>query len=392
MNSPQQYKPIACIGIRIRHFETSDISGIGDISDVDARCRAILDRLDALDLHPHVIAETGQDTLGPFFQIRLSDAQAQAWAPGLDTLQLCQTLQLDTQNRPADLLREIVLGLLMGPLAFDYPSLDELLSAINIRRNIVLAGRKTSLAFGTAEADRPERFWTYDEDEGFVILPGVSLIAALIHATQPDVSGHRYAFSCYRATEYVILLGIAQELAQCNPSLYQQLQDFWTERTISSGQFHDVFLHELGSMEQPLPPHYFVPGSRTWFRNPDEASADASGFEGSWVMYLGGGLFTNFWTCDQPYTLVRKCVEIYHWRHGIYLDEDGEPRIDESKIAPMIEATMRDPAELQKVMAVMERYREARGMYTDAGGCIDTTREFARWVCPGTSNLLLPSK
>ena len=40
---------------------------------------------------------------------------------------------------------------------------------------------------------------------------------------------------------------------------------------------------------------------------------------------------------------------------------------------------------------LMERYRESRGVYTAAGGCIDTTREFARWVCPGTADLVLPT-
>ena len=360
-------------------------------NDINTRGHAVLSRLDAMDLTPHVVISTGEDALGPFVQLTLNEAQTQAWAPGLDTLQLCKTLKLDTLNQPDDLMREIVLTLLMGPVAFEFPSLDELMSAVRIRRNIVLAARKTSLAFHTCALDRPLDCWTYDKDRGFTVLPGVSLITALIKATQPEVSGSLYAFSCYRATEYVILLGIAQELAQCNPALLAQLQARWTARPIASGAFHEVFLREQGSMEAPLPPRYFVPGDRTWFRNPDEASADASGFEGSWVMYLGGGLFTNFWKQDQPYTLTRKCVEIYHWRHGLYLDETGEERIDEDRIAPMIEASLSNPIELERILAVMQRYREPRGVYTEAGGCIDTTREFARWVRPGTADLVLPT-
>jgi hypothetical protein len=109
------------------------------------------------------------------------------------------------------------------------------------------------------------------------------------------------------------------------------------------------------------------------------------------VMYLGGGLFNNFWLRDKPYTLERKCVEVYHWRDGLHLDADGNERIDEVKIAPLIEATLNNPTELQRVLAIMQRYREPRGVYTDAGGCIDTTREFARWVRPGTSDLHLPA-
>ena len=181
----------------------------------------------------------------------LSADRVQAWAPAHDTLQLCQTLGLDTLNRPGDLMREIVLTLLMGPVAFEFPSLDELVSAVRIRRNIVQAARKTTLAFHTSALDRPQDCWTYDEDRGFTIRPGVSLIAALTKATQPEVSGSLYSFSCYRATEYVILLGIAQELQQSNPALLQQLQTMWTARPIVSGEFHEVFLREQGSMEEP---------------------------------------------------------------------------------------------------------------------------------------------
>jgi hypothetical protein len=160
---------------------------------------------------------------------------------------------------------------------------------------------------------------------------------------------------------------------------------------VKSGEFHDVFLREQGSMEVPMPPCYFVPGDRTWFRNPDEASADASGFEGSWVMYLGGGLFTNFWKRDEPYTLADKCLEIYHWRDGLFTDPAGDARIDEDKVAVFVKATLENPAELERVMSVMVRYREPRGVYTAAGGCMDTTREFARWVRPGTADLVIPA-
>lgn len=351
-----------------------------------------LAQLGFTDLATSVHAERGQDRQGAWVRLWLDQATAQAWAPGLDTLQLASTLQLNTLNCDADLMREIVVAMLMGPIPFEFPSLDELVSAVRIRRNIVQAARKTTLAFDTAAAERPEGYWTYDKATGFTILPGVSLIEALTRATQPDVSGSLYSFSCYRATEYVTLLGIAQELAHSNPSLFNQLQKQWTQRAIMSGEFHEVFLREQGSMDQPLPPSYYVPGDRTWFRNPDEASANASGFEGSWVMYLGGGLFTNFWKRNQPYTLTSKCVEIYHWRHGLYRDEQGEHRIDEAHIEPMIEATLSNPSELARIMALMTRYREPRGVYTEAGGGIDTTREFARWVRPGTADLQLPTE
>jgi hypothetical protein len=358
--------------------------------DTERTRHAVLERLAAADLIPLVRADAGQDRQGPWVRLWLDSSTTQAWAPGFDTLQLAHALGLRTADSDADLQREILVAMLMGPAGFDFPSAAELESAIHIRRNIVQAARRTTLAFETEAAERPEDCWTYDEDKGFTLLPGVHLIDALVKTTQPEVSGRLYSFSCYRATEYVTLLGIAQELARSNAELFERLQGVWRQRAIMSEEFHTVFLREQGSMDAPVPPLYYVPGDRVWFRNPDEASADATGFEGSWVMYLGGGLFTNFWKQQQHYSLIDKCVEIYHWRHGLYRDAAGEARIDEEHIKPMIAATLADPAELARVMARMTRWREPRGVYTEAGGCMDTTREFARWVRPGTSDMPNP--
>lgn len=359
-------------------------------ADAGAMRQALLTRLDALELGPSVLTETGTDAAGPFTRLCIAADPAADWAPGHDTLGLSRKLQLDPEHRPADLLREIVLALLVAPLATEFPSLDELVSAVRIRRNIVRAARKTTLSFHTSQAERPADCWTYREDCGFVILPGVSLTAALAKATQPEVSGTLYAFSCYRATEYVLLLGIAEELAHCHPALFHQLESLWTRRPIMSGEFHEVFLREQGSMEAPLPSHYFVPGDRVWFRNPDEASAEASGYEGSWVIYLGAGLFTNFWKHEQPYTLADKCLEIFHWRHATYVDSNGDTRMDEARVEQLVAATLLDPAEVERILTVMQRYREPRGVYVN-GGCLDTTREFARWVHPGTTDLVVPA-
>ncbi|MDP1954711.1 MAG: hypothetical protein Q8K71_09560 [Polaromonas sp.] len=350
---------------------------------------SLLARLDAQDLAHCITTLEGRDAAGRYVAFTLASDQAHAWAPGHDTLQLRDRLQLDPDKRSADLTCEIVLALLLGPVAHEFPDMDELVSAVRIRHATVQAARRTTLDFHTSQAERPEDCWAYKEDCGFVILPGASLIEALTKATQPDVSGTLYSFSCYRATEYVMLLGIAQELARCNPPLLAQLQQLWTARPIKSGQFHDVFLREQGSMERPLPQHYFVPGDRVWFRNPDAASAEASGYEGSWVIYLGGGLFSNFWKRDQPYTLAAKCLEIYQWRHALYIDAEGQERIDEAKVEALVASVLTDPTEVERILTLMQRYRAPRGSFEN-GGCMDTTREFARWVCPDTSDLVLP--
>jgi len=354
-----------------------------------AALEVLLAQLDAQDLAHCITTQEGTDVAGRFLAFTLADDQFAAWAPGHDTLQLCKHLQLDTEKRSADLTREIVLALLLGPVAHEFPGMDELISAVRIRHAIVQAARRTTLDFQTSQAERPEDCWAYKEDCGFVILPGASLIEALTKATQPDVSGALYSFSCYRATEYVMLLGIAQELAHCNPPLLAQLQQLWTTRPIKSGQFHDIFLREQGSMERPLPQRYFVPGDRVWFRNPDAASAEASGYEGSWVIYLGAGLFSNFWKRRQPFTLTAKCLEIYQWRHALYIDAEGQERINEAKVEALVAAALTDSIEVERILTLMQRYRDPRGCHNE-GGCMDTTREFARWVCPDTSDLVLP--
>lgn len=360
-------------------------------ADVGAARARVTEWLDKLGFGDRVLATAGTTAAGcGFVRLRLREDAAREWLPGDDTLGLCEKLALDTVGRRDDLEREILLAMLGGPVAFEYPSFEELGAAVRIRQNIVEAARRTALAFDTAGIERPEDCWRYAKGRGFTILPGTSLIEALVKATQPDASGRLYAFSCYRATEYVILLGIAQELAHCNPELLERLQAQWETRAIMSGQFHEVFLREYGSMEQPLPPKYYVPGDRLWFRNPDERSSDVTGYEGSWVFYHGGGLFSNFWKRNRPYTMASKCVEIFHWRHGAYVDAAGELKIDEAVVEERVAASMADPAEVDRILGLMVRLRDPKGVYA-VGGCIDTSREYPRWVCPGTSDMVLPA-
>ncbi|CAM3552632.1 Transglutaminase [Bordetella sputigena] len=362
----------------------------GPAADPDDTARNMAGYLRDLGVDDLVATDAWRDDDGPVAAYRLTEAAAAQWAPDHDTTRLAEALDARFPGSPRNLEREIVLAMLAAPVPFRYPSHDEFISAVRIKLNIVHAASLTELAFDTEHAERPEDYWTYDEARGFTILPGKSLIEGLIKATQPEASGKLYSFSCYRATEYVTLLGIAQELAISNPALLAALQRHWEQKAIMSGLFHDVFLREYGSMEEPLPPRFYVPGDRLWFRNPDEHSSNVEGFEGSWVFYLGGGMFNNFWKHRQPFSLTSKCVEIYHWRHGVHTDDKGVLRLDESRVEERVRASMSDPAEVDRILKLMVRLREPRGVYID-GGCIDTTRECVRWVRPGTADLVLPA-
>jgi hypothetical protein len=318
----------------------------------------------------------------------------EAHMPGFNSLNLSTSLgQADPADHASEawaLEREIWVALLGSPHRFAFPDLEALKSHVRVRRNMALAARLTALAFKTEAAERPEADWHYEEEPGFILKPGRPLINALIAATQPEATGKLYDFSCYRATEYVILLGIAQELQAHHPALLTQLQQLNERHAVRSGQFHEVFLIEYGSMEAPLPARFYVPGDRLWFRNPDERSADVTGYEGSWVMYMGGGLFSNFWKRDAPFTLESKAIEIFHWKDGAYTDAQGELQMDETVVERLVAQTQADPEARARVLERMLRMRDPKGVYAE-GGCIDTTREYPKSVSREHCDLVLPA-
>lgn len=344
----------------------------------DSSPAACLTFFEALGVGPHLDCYANQGGV----ECHMSPSWLAAFTPESNTLGL--------HEHTANLKQEIVWAMLASPYRFEFQDLAALSSAIRVRENIVLAARKTALAFKTEAAERPTQFWRYEEEAGFILEPGTSLIEALISATQPEATGKLYDFSCYRASEYVILLGLAQEAAAHHPGLLQQLQALNEVHAVRSGQFHDVYLHEYGSLDEPVPSHFFVPGDRLWFRNPDEASAEVTGYEGSWVIYMGGGLFSNFWKRDQPFTLTAKCVEIYHWRHGLKLDEQGQPWIDEAVVEARVADTLGNPFQLKQVLGRMMRMRDPKGVYAQ-GGCLDATRERPKQIHLGSSELVLPA-
>ncbi len=322
-------------------------------------------------------------------QWTLKPDRVDAWMPGLNTFGLQQRRGMQVTLHQSDLEREIWLTLLASPLACAFPSAEELISAVRMRVFIVQAARKTALSFHTSEAERPVHCWTYQEKTGFTVRPGSALIEALMAATQPNTNSVTYAFSCYRATEYVMLLAMAQEAQLSNPVLLARLQQQWETKAIMSSRFHAVFLRETGSIDAPLPISYYVPGDRVWFRNPDDASSNVVGFEGSWVFYLGDGLFSNFWQRDKPFTLAAKCADVYHWRHGTAVNAQGELQMDEDLVAQLVAKTMSEPAEVARITQLMFRLRDPQGVYAQ-GGCMDSTRESLRRVRPGTSDIELP--
>lgn len=334
--------------------------------------------LSRLGAHEWAKAELITNSDGQLWRVRLRKSLFAKLLPGHDALGLRQRLTKRTGRSGDDLLmQEVWVTLLSAPSRIDFADLQELESHLRIRCNIARAAAMTALAFKTDAAERPSAFWHDEPDVGFLLKPEVRLTDALVAATQPERDGPLYDFSCYRATEYVILLGIAQEARLFHPELYKALESTIRARCIKSGLFHEVFLTEYGSVDAPIPMNYYVPGDRVWFKNPDERSSNIHGYEGSWVIYLGGGKFSNFWKRDAPYTLKGKMLEIYHWRHGASLDHQSMMQMNEDAVHAKVATTRGHPVKMQRILKSMARYRDPAGIYGD-GGCIDSSREFSR--------------
>ncbi len=341
-----------------------------------------------MGLHEGVVTHQIRGSSGQGIICQFDPCFRVQYLPLHDTLDLQHRWQKH-RGQPAALELEILLAQLAAPQILSFGNLAALQSQIRVRANIVQAAQRTALAFKTQAAERPEGFWHYDEEHGFLLHRGCDLIEAIVAATQPEATGRLYDFSCYRASEYVMLLGIALELRDHHPVLYEQLEETCRVHAIRSGQFHDVFLTEYGTLQEPLPARYYVPGDRLWFRNPDARSSDIEGYEGSWVIYMGNGLFSNFWKREQPFTLESKCLEIFHWRDGALIGPDGQLMMDEARVARAAELTRHDPTSLQTVLEGMMRLRDPQGVYAE-GGCIDATREFPRGVSRQACELVLP--
>lgn len=323
------------------------------------------------------------------FHVSAND-KLKSLTPDYDTTQLASNLRLNSQHSDKDLELEIVLAMARSPFEFNFPDMEEFEAAIRMRLDVVRIAARAQISFGTGLGEvRPDDYFHFHPDTSFTLIPGVELIDALSQAINPPNADRAYSFSCYRASEYVMALALAREFSRSNPALLQQMQNRWMRQPIMSKEFHEILLFEYGSLEDPVPMKFYVPGARVWFKNPDDYSSDVIGFEGSWVCYLGSGLFNNFWKSNEPFTLQSKCLEIYHWRHGAFMDSAGVLQMDETIVEQHVNQSLAIPGEVCRILEKMLRYRDPSGVYGQ-GGCIDASREHLRWVCPNTTNINIP--
>jgi hypothetical protein len=268
----------------------------------------------------------------------------------------------------------------LSPQTIPFKTTRDFKSALRMRRNAVDVASRTELSFDTDAITRPQAYWVYSKENGFLLRQGVSLAEGLERALCPDVSGSTYAFSCQRASEYLMLYAVVRELSKVNPAGLHAVEEQWRKRALMGDDFLFRFLEERGTRENPMPMRYYIPGDRIWFKNPDDYSSDIEGFEGSWVIYLGGGRFCNLWDRQRPYTLEEKCLEIYYWSQCVEVSPAGLPWMNEAVVKERVQLALSDPAIKNPILRKMMVYRDPAGVYAD-GGCIDLSRDSFSSVC-----------
>jgi hypothetical protein len=310
---------------------------------------------------------------GRYLHLRASH-RLLALCPDFDTANITTFLRTHQPNRDRALISEIILAMALSPDVMYFGSEQELKSNLRMRCTVVQVASRTELNFDTSSITRPQAYWIYTKENGFLLRQGVSLADGLERALCPDVSGFTYAFSCQRASEYLILYAVVCELQKVNKTGLNDVEQQWRKRALTGDDFLFRFLGERGTRENPMPMRYYIPGDRIWFKNPDDHSSDLEGFEGSWVIYLGGGRFCNLWDRHRPYTLEEKCLEIYYWSQCVEVSPAGILWMNEAVVKERVEKALHEQDLSGPILKKMMVYRDPTGVYAE-GGCIDLSRD-----------------
>lgn len=335
------------------------------------RANAWLEKLGIAGL---VTASFRSNTANGFLHL-VADPRLRECCPDFDTsgIQAWHTsdTSMDAQER---IIGEILMAMALSPSLLLFSDARALISNVRMRFYAVNIATRAELDFDTSAITRPQAYWVYTKENGFLLRQGVSLAEGLERALCPDVSGSTYAFSCQRASEYLMLYAVVRELSKVNKAGLHAVEDQWRKRALTGDDFLSRFLEERGTRENPIPMRYYIPGDRIWFKNPDDHSSDIIGFEGSWVIYLGSGRFCNLWDRSRPYSLEEKCLEIYYWSQCVEVTPTGIAWINEVAVKEYVQLALGDPTIKNPILEKMMAYRDPAGVYGD-GGCIDLSRD-----------------
>jgi hypothetical protein len=230
--------------------------------------------------------------------------------------------------------KEIVLALMQHGRLTEFSgnqcSFQAFRDHVGTRQNIVAWTER--LEWGWPDGSRArwnKRFW-----HNGTPLPGVSISTAVADAF---FNQKKYAIGCYTATKLAMIHGVLDyykriknspaELREIehrllagdnDPLVRTEPRAVWAfEEDFDPGELWQK--GKLLTMRYNIPAKNFIPGDWGYFLNTDPATAQKTGYEGANVIYLGRGMFDDYYNDHHhAYLLREKLDEVFQWRNKVF--------------------------------------------------------------------------
>lgn len=171
-----------------------------------------------------------------------------------------------------------------------------------------------------------------------------------LHAAINDAFMHpkMYTIGCYTATKLIVIQGVldfyrrikkdvvttqaieARLMLDGDPLTHIEPGAAWSFEKESTREDLSQ-MGKLVSLTPGVASDNFVPGDWVYFVNTDPVTYEKTGYEGSNAIYLGRGLFDDYYNDNNHnYTYKDKLLEVYQWRHKVFSRER-----DVAKIHPL---------------------------------------------------------
>lgn len=210
---------------------------------------------------------------------------------------------------------------------------DALSKTIQLRQNIVFWG--TDLGWGWPDGDSAvwnKQYW----NQGTPLDKSRKYNEAVTRSFNDLFLKQRnYKIGCYTATKAVFIQAYLdfynhkkqsgvkdlffQSLLKDNePFVGIEPQDMWYfEEDYIKDQYSSK--GKILKIQKDVDSGNFIPGDWVYMRNTDKKTNQKIGYEGSNTIYLGGGVFSDYYDDYRGgYPYERKLDEVYQWRNGVF--------------------------------------------------------------------------
>ena len=229
--------------------------------------------------------------------------------------------------------KEILLSLLQHGRLTEFRgnacSISALRDHVGVRQNIVAWAEKLNWQWPNGDS----AFWNNKFWNKGTPLPSVSLDKALLDAF---INQKQYGIGCFTATKLSYAQGILDYFVRIKKDSVKAalvrerlLQDqdplvgvappsMWSfERDFDPSELN--MPGKILSIKRGIAIGNFVPGDWIYLLNTDAMSYEKPGYEGSNAIYLGRGIFDDYYNDNNHhYTYKEKLDEVYQWRNGVF--------------------------------------------------------------------------